>query len=327
MLNKINASIFFLIVISSLASSGCIIVDHHDPQEGVWGVCFTSACYDCDNWGCTLTSHEVGTPDTTCPPTMRYDFFEERCYPDQYCNYSSECVAGFVCLSNACIPVGSLSSSALNASCTQSSSCASGLCLNGICAAINSGTVNSPTHDQCLFDGHCGIGRTCVDGLCVNQCATSVDCAATQLCKNQICVDDVANSCSSDMGCAANEKCVNNRCLSMCLSNGTCASSAESCSLSLSANATVYQLCQPNYAARPACLGNADCGNGKSCVDGICRTACAKDADCLACGVGLICANGGFCLTTKEATPECLTNDDCAKNTVNKTCRNGSCIS
>ena len=70
--------------------------------------------------------------------------------------------------------------------------------------------------------------------------------------------------------------------------------------------------------ASPECINTSDCNGIEQCVDGVCRTPCAGDPDCAACGMPTCYLT--FCY---DAVPECVTAGQCAAG---EKCADSQCV-
>jgi hypothetical protein len=76
--------------------------------------------------------------------------------------------------------------------------------------------------------------------------------------------------------------------------------------------------CQPT---RPYCEENADCVTGETCWEGACRVRCSTAADCMRIDVQYtVCGRPGdpvrYCYTRIEVSPQCARNADCASGSI-----------
>jgi Cys-rich repeat protein len=136
--------------------------------------------------GTTLGSHVTGTLSAT---------FQAVVAPAPACTSSSQCAAGEVCMSGACV---------VSPVCTSSAQCASGeVCVGGACVAAPACTTNA----------QCASGEVCLRGTCVPStgCTTNAQCAAGEVCVSGTCV--AAPACTSSAQCAPGQACVSGRCV------------------------------------------------------------------------------------------------------------------
>jgi hypothetical protein len=237
-----------------------------------------------------------------------------RCKGDQDCQ--DKMGDGFVCdPRGSCIP-GQTGPK----SCTDAKGCGEGMCVDGKCGTC---TGDCGGGQSCTLQVHCGEGRACLNGQCVNSCSKPSDCGSTQTCKSNICVGKGPGTCVKDSDCGSGQLCINKVCHADCTSSGTCSNAADVCSAVITVGQQSLKACVPNHSAKPQCTLTKDCEGGEQCVNGICRTTCAKTEDCEVCDDGPVCGPGGFCMTQQEVKPDCTANSDC---TGGKFCLNTQCV-
>lgn len=169
-----------------------------------------------------------------------------------------------------------------------------------------------------------GDGRTCTPSSPVT-CTTSADCGAGQLCRDEVCVENV---CESAADCPAGFDCD--------LLTGTCFHAAPTLCTS-NADCPSGRVCEVGSGACVGCLADTDCGPGLICnpqtseceSDG--GAPCATKYDCPAgqickgsprlcqaprfdnaCNADLDCAAGFVCSFGKECVSGCADPRDCA---------------
>lgn len=155
------------------------------------------------------------------------------------------------------------------------------------------GTVKT----TCSYSSECGGDRICANGACLAVCESSDACAAGSTCEKGVCVPSSAPgvSCADDTGCASGEYCA----------SGTCAIDTR---------------------PAPNCNADVDCGDGpapKKCLGGFCKFTCSSDLACkqIDSRIGY-CAPDNVCRTSLEASPECISSDECA----DKSCIGNRCL-
>jgi peptidoglycan-associated lipoprotein len=115
-------------------------------------------------WACGDETKKPGScnSDKDCKDPLVC--FANKCVQ---CTQNSQCDAGEVCTSNACVP---------KPGCTSDSECDGGVCQAGKCK-------------PCASDGECGPGGTCNAGKCSKKtCATDEDCADDEDCVGGVCI-------------------------------------------------------------------------------------------------------------------------------------------
>jgi hypothetical protein len=215
----------------------------------------------------------------------------------------------FAVLLVGCPPTGSQP-------CDTDADCPEGRCRFGACRPV------------CEADLDCGTRQICQDGRCLPppECATSSDCARFFDCQGGTC------RCQGDEACALNQSCTQGRCQTrprcastvdcpppqrcevtqgLCLS--PCASSVD-CAPGLDPQVALalYQCFGGTCFRR--CLGDATCGTGLICRDGLCEAAeCQTLSDC---------PSGQYC--TSAAFGRCVPFTVCADDAgcpTNHTCQ------
>jgi formylglycine-generating enzyme required for sulfatase activity len=157
-----------------------------------------------------------------------------------------------------------------------------------------------PSERDCSYNSQCGTGQVCgVDGQCRDQCSTTRDCVAGQLCVSGTCADptDLSDGklpvkssgdggvaptgqpCSYSSECPAPLRCRSGLCAPECLMSVDCPSGAR----------CVDQVCVATPAegggtrdagAGAGCVYNSDCMVPLACKGGVCRYECVADVDC-----------------------------------------------
>lgn len=169
---------------------------------------------------------------------------------------------------------------------------------NGTVTILGPGKdAGSAAESVCHYSSECGDGRICADGACLAPCDESLACAAGTVCEKGVCAPSGAPgaSCADDTACATGEYC----------SSGSC-----------------------TVDTRPAsnCSADIDCGDGpapKKCIGGFCKFTCSSDLACkqIDSRIGY-CAADNVCRTSIEASPECVSSDECA----GKSCIGNRCL-
>jgi len=246
------------------------------------------------------------------------------CQDTGLCQKDAECAAhgeGFICDDRgSCVP-GPV---AQPVTCTDAAGCDEGLCVDGQCGSC-SGDCGGGAEPTCQLDRHCGEGRACLDGRCAARCSGTGDCGSSQTCDTDkgVCVAAPAAGCQGSDQCGAGQLCINQRCHDGCTDTGACARTADRCSPAIELAGQSVRACMPDPSAHPECKVSADCQNSETCVNGVCRTVCDKAVDCAGCDDGPVCAQGGYCMTQAETTPQCKISADCKAGQL---CLDAQCI-
>jgi hypothetical protein len=207
------------------------------------------------------------------------------------CGVAADCGAGYDCIDGACVAIPACSG--VGCVCKYSSECGDGrVCANGQCAEACSTSKPCATGFTCDANGICqrsakpvcgaaaggalcASGQHCVDGQCAAGCAVDGDCLGAdgkpddqQRCVGGACQPDPhpATNCTPTTACGANQQCLDGFCRYSCASDddclkidtriGTCAAD---------------KVCRSAAEAAAKCTAQADCGAGKSCIDGQCK--------------------------------------------------------
>lgn len=264
------------------------------------------------------------------PAVMLAAFALAGCSDDQ-CTFDTDCVAGNVCVSHACVPKSSIvTCEAGRAQCSNAGACESGVCEGGCCA---------PT---CASKLDCADGEACINRVCTSEtgeqgCASDDDCSGgTPRCHetSKICVACTANA---DCGGEDRECGADNRCR---LKPGRCSQTTD-CAVT-----PATPVCDTDAKRCVRCIQNLDCGSNSEarCVDHACVTApdhCTWDSDCAGtpttprCDLGsgdcVECVRDNQCdatekcnLTSHTCEPRpagCESNTDCSSTPATPKCR------
>ncbi len=241
------------------------------------------------------------------------------CAASKKCAADKDCKAlgAFVCdLRGTCVP----GNPPKPKGCSVANACPGGICLNAKCGTCAGDCGGGKT---CQFNSHCGDGRACLNGQCVNKCAKTTDCGSGQVCKGGVCAARTGVNCTLAKDCKSGELCVNSQCVQNCTGNSKCDNAADTCGSPIKQGSVLARACHADHKPKLECKVSKDCGGSETCVNGVCRTVCTTAADCVGCNDGHRCGPGGFCMTTQEATPLCATNKDCksGENCLNARCQ------
>ncbi|RLB45761.1 MAG: hypothetical protein DRJ42_29200 [Deltaproteobacteria bacterium] len=255
----------------------CVVPDRVDACR-THGDCAVGAF--CEDTRRECVDSATCTTDETCAGGFICDF-RGTCVPQDpgQCRDQSDCGTGTTCVEGRCRTDADTCQFNYECSGTASSSLA---CVDNGCTAI------------CGGDGDCAAGQTCQSGFCraTAECTSSSDCISGEHCVDARCLPDCEGSgacvgneycatdsfcrpawqptpfCSSDMDCAATSVCIDGACRTPC-PTGT----DEECrrfDVQLPVCAS-DNLCYSTNETMPECADSADCGDARSCVDGICR--------------------------------------------------------
>ncbi|MGZ3448977.1 MAG: kelch repeat-containing protein [Polyangiales bacterium] len=273
------------------------------------------------------------------------------------CSTKLDCKAGYICVSNACVPAPGL-----GASCTDPSACSTGFCVDGVCC----GTASCGAGSTCAAPGH--------EGDCIKK--NGVACSADTECASAHCVDGFCCESGCDGNCEACDvagqhgKCTPVRGAPRgkrpACPTGSSACEARLCDGTDTKSCAAYvggdvscraPTCKDGHATSPAsCDGKGGCPAVETRECGVfrcdtkgeqCLLVCGRDEDCVdgyGCVGGICVARGGTCsddgLSAKRAdgvlapcspfrckggacATTCGTSEDCAPGWV---CDGNACV-
>jgi hypothetical protein len=306
-------SLFALLLLGQV---GCV---GGDNKSRFYTYCDRNGCFQCDERGCGAI--DGLPPGAACKATGDcapgcYCSADGTCAEAGFCDRQEDCAKGFVCnvARHSCEPTGAGGGGGGGEvkpqACKVAADCPpAGECVNGVCRAA----PVLPNH--CVFNRQCG-GGVCVDGRCERACQDDTACGTGRTCQAGRCQPRPAGagSCIGSNECGAAQECINGACHLSCSKDGDCQA--------VNANdVCVSGRCRANEARVAECRMNKDCAAGRECVDALCRDFCFASSDCAGCADGPVCA-GGYCMTAKEANPQCRLPRECTNNAH---CVDGSC--
>ncbi len=322
---------------------------HYDAAGTV--ACGTDSCSSgtetkagtCDGAGaCTTTTQACGA----------YDCGATAC--KHSCAADTDCVSGYYCAGDQCLPTVGLGSP-----CTASSMCPSGLyCTDGVCCGVQAcdagascaagpvkGTCSKLLGTACSADADCASNH-CVDGVCCNsvcdgQCEacdlsstrgtcspvvgaphgtkrTPCDDGSGDVCKKRTCDGNNTTACDG-YASGATVQCQPASCDAANLVPKSSCDGAGSCVTPPVASCGRYACDVATLSCRTDCNANADCATGFSCVGGV----CSQGARCSDDGLSSMSTDGVtadcepfICGTDGTCLKNCATSDDCAPGSV-----------
>ncbi|MGZ3416550.1 MAG: hypothetical protein ACXVEF_22480 [Polyangiales bacterium] len=170
------------------------------------------------------------------------------------------------------------------------------------CDGFGCRAVPAPTPDPCSFAGDtaCKSGEVCTKYGCLAPCTSDATCAKGLVCKSGLCTPPTAEP-TTPLECGTAADCTKLGDGATCV-DGKC-------------------------VAKPACTDasctctySSDCGDGRLCADGECKTACGAGG--AACPTGFACNDKGFCV---EGTPTCGASAGGATCKTGEKCVDGHC--
>lgn len=207
--------------------------------------------------------------------------------------------------------------------------CDSGQCINCAddtdCAASetcnltnNQCEANCESDDECFPSGFCSeTSSSCVE------CRDTLDCLSEEVCVEGICDGPAChpNDTNCDTKCEMKADCKNPR-------NSQCEIESKACVECLeTSHCADGEICDRDFACKPACDSDANCADGKCSPDGQC-VGCLTTADCengecsaetlsceIACEKSEECADGFYCTSQKRCNQGCDNDDDCTMGT------------
>lgn len=297
-----------------MLQSGCL---SDDNRARFYTYCDFSGCYQCDAAGCTAQPGRA--PGAACKSSAEcatgcFCGPDSKCAEAGFCDRPTDCARGYVCNTarHSCEPDTGTTGN-LPTSCRIKGDCAAGSeCINQQCKP-------SPVpENHCVFNRECGLGGACVDGLCQKACTDDSSCGTGRTCQNSRCAPRPADnkSCVGNAQCMAGDACIDSSCLPACAKDTDCQAKNKN-------DLCVAGRCRPDERRVAECRTNGDCGSGKECVNAQCRTFCVANSDCAACTDGSTVCATGYCVTTREAAPQCSLAPDCKSAKVH--CVDGAC--
>jgi Cys-rich repeat protein len=192
---------------------------------------------------------------------------------------------------------------------------------------------------ECVTDEHCGVGQTCIGGLCgpgcrdergacelgqyckpgaaCVECVTDAHCGPGRLCRADACVPGCSAQhpvCPSGLTCDASA----GRCV-QCTTNAQCTTpglpicnpatnTCVGCASNGDCTAPGAPVCNPATNTCVACVSDPECPRGQVCRQNACVPGCSPNQPCLS---GQVCSPGGQCVQCTSdaqcggATPRC----------------------
>ncbi len=328
MTRRVLAFTAYLIAASAaLVASGCVCEDYY---------CDESGCYFCDGIGCRAV-------DPPARPDCDGDFecgSSTMCTNlgcTSMCETDGDCPQGTHCDQGLCVNPTEGRPTPRPGMCTRNSECdpdgdGDAACVDGKCQRrmesrgceendeCESGQVCRAgecvdEEDACQFNYECGEGKVCADGACTTECDAARPCASGFACTDGVCVEMPATGqCTNNAACGEGKVCIDSTCYDSCTTDATCGMGRY----------CADGVCRVDNRPQRFCSSDADCRPGHTCdlEHDICRTPCETHNDCLRFDVQFNVCQERFCVTTNEATAECLTSPDCSSG---KTCLDGIC--
>jgi hypothetical protein len=224
------------------------------------GMC-TEGCYSDDD--CPVGRYcdpeidrcvsDAGGCDTTSDCSGSQVCVEGGCRDQEStCQFNNQCGAGRACVNNACVDL-----------CTSDATCGSGTaCIGGLCRPVA----------ECSHGGHCGAGQDCVGGRCLTDCSEGGVCpSSADMCdEDGYCRPDWRPRpfCTTEAQCADGRLCVDGSCRTPCPTGTDLECQSYDHQLQVCGG---DNLCYTGNEADPECATQADCADGQSCIDAICR--------------------------------------------------------
>lgn len=282
----------------------------------------------CANGCCVPGTAGSCARDADCsahPATPFCDVARETCVA---CLTASDCGAGKLCQSEACV---ALKGCGQNADCTDPAAPVCDVAQRACVQCLRQGDCTSPSTPVCDGTHHCVSGAQCTadpqcakptprcqltSGHCV-ACLTNVDCPQPLVCdpKQFICLQPAATGCTVDKDCASNPAAPHCK---PAASGGTCVACTAD------AQCPAGQICDP---ASNACAVK-QCGVDTDCASPTPRCDLADSPHlCVACLANGDCPNGGTCQpdhTCQAPANFCNADQDCATNVAGPHCKTAS---
>ena len=302
-----------LSAVALLAGSGCM---EEGGRSRFFTYCDPSGCYQCDERGCNLMPGRA--PGTACKSSSEcapgcYCATDSKCAEAGFCDRPTDCAKGYVCNTarHSCEPdtggmVPTPKACKVSADCGPGSECA-----NAACRPI------PLPKNACVFNRECGDGAVCTDGLCQRACVDDTTCGTGRVCQQSRCVPKLEDktSCVANASCGAGQTCIDGACHAGCVKDSECQGINKN-------DYCAAGVCRADERRIAECKSNTDCGTDRECVNAQCRASCFANSDCATCTDGTVC-QGGYCMTSSEANPQCKLPADCSAG--KQHCTNGAC--
>ena len=225
------------------------------------------------------------------------------CGPDEVCKYGQcvtvaecqedrDCLFGYECIKNICLPFKSCRS------CNE----------NEICRKINGVSLCIPI---IACSGLCPVGMACNEGQCIPVCGKK-ECKVSEHCVNEECYEFTVTNpkCTKDVHCGSSQVCKDNLCITVeCLKDTDCSVDNEIC---------ITNKCIPLH-----CEKDHDCPRGLNCHMGACQTCpnvneylLENTCQAIQCQENVDCPSPYICKQRKCVV--CQGNDDCP---IGKSCK------
>ena len=277
------------------------------------GMCRDDACSNgCDgNAGCRREPTGTTCGAASCNGNTQVT---RTCNAGGACaTNNNACAVGFSCMGGSCVanPKGN------GEPCVSNAECSSNRCIDNVCCATacmgdcrqcqaGSGTCGNRS-------GSCGVGGTCMGGVCCNLGTTN----CSGVCRNLQTEEGNCGSCGNV--CASGRICVSGRCVcdagtiecgGNCIDPNSnvehCGRCSNSCAMGATCNSGTCGACPDRIpfdcdgVCKACCATCNDCqrcsNNGRSCI---------PDRDTLACGNGQVCCAGACCAQGKVCRDGC----------------------
>lgn len=289
-------------LVAFLFQAGCLSGEN---RPSFYTYCDHTGCYQCDQRGCGLL--EGRPPGAACTKASDcaagcFCGADGKCAEAGFCDRTEDCARGYTCnvARHSCEPTAPGQGGVVPKGCKVGLDCgAGGECVDGTCKRA------PVAPNACVFNRQCGQGGVCIDGRCEKSCTDDAGCGTGRSCQAGRCQIRPApvGGCVNNNQCGAGQVCISSTCHPSCTKDGDCqARNAK--------DICVEGICRPDERRVPECSKNADCRAGTECVDATCRTFCFAGSDCAACADGPVCS-GGYCMTAREANPQCRLPGDC----------------
>ena len=155
---------------------------------------------------------------------------------------------------------------------------------------------------------------------CAAECTADSDCDRGHVCRDGFCVEPTEPVPTPTPGvCETNEDCDGDDLV--CL-DGVCTLTEEPGGCTDDAECGEGRVCVDGECRdeENTCQFSTECGEGRICVNERCTTGCTDDAECIE---GQVCEEG-YCIDEPPpVTPECVQNEDCDDGQI---CLDGTCF-
>ncbi|EAT34892.1 AAEL012905-PA [Aedes aegypti] len=263
------------------------------------------------------------------------------------CRADSDCPATEACVNRNCVDPCKYTQCGRNAVCrTDYNHNARCHCLDG----YRGNPLTGCTRPECTRDDECPYHLSCQNEQCRDpcNCAPGAQCRVDNHRASCRCPPGYTGDasfacekgCSSDVECAATETCRNRVCVNPCTEFNPCARSAEClaqshkaiCSCPIGMVGDPFQNCYREPVVTVECTVDTECASDRACINQRCQDPCAEGNPCAGNAECRTLTHRPLCMcprgwggdpTVQCYKPECQSDNDCPYD---KACYNEKCL-